>query len=266
MGCLTSVADGNGGGRVLHEAAGRHRRGPRRQSPSRRGRREGVRALVGACAAPRRLRNRTDAAGCLEPDRRTRKGHRPVERRAPQCRAAVPQARPSGGFCRSTSRLAAPSWTPVRPETCLRRAPGSAACAGAPGSLGRGGTCRRPEHGRGGAEDHRGRAGPPRGVGRPGDGGRRRSRKEQPSRRGEGVPSSRPGRGNRGRDGTSQRFSALVRLRPVTAAVKALEDSLVIGDARAVVRKAGEQEELSPKAWKRLGRPCRASRRATCCR
>ena len=40
---------------------------------------------------------------------------------------------------------------------------------------------------------------------------------------------------------------------PVTAAVKALEDSLVIGDARAVVRKAGEQEELSPKAWKRLG-------------
>ncbi|MFG2561352.1 transcriptional regulator [Streptomyces sp. NPDC048496] len=42
---------------------------------------------------------------------------------------------------------------------------------------------------------------------------------------------------------------------PVTVAVKALEDSLVIGDARAVVRKAGEQEELSPKAWKRLGRP-----------
>jgi hypothetical protein len=42
---------------------------------------------------------------------------------------------------------------------------------------------------------------------------------------------------------------------PVTVAVKALEDSMVIGDARAVVRKAGEQEELSPKAWKRLGRP-----------
>ncbi|MFF2403136.1 helix-turn-helix domain-containing protein [Streptomyces goshikiensis] len=42
---------------------------------------------------------------------------------------------------------------------------------------------------------------------------------------------------------------------PVTAAMKALEDSMVVGDARAVVRKAGELEELSPKAWKRLGRP-----------
>lgn len=34
-----------------------------------------------------------------------------------------------------------------------------------------------------------------------------------------------------------------------------LEDSLVIGDARAVERKAGQREELSPKAWKCLGRP-----------
>ncbi|MFD9265384.1 hypothetical protein ACFWB1_26575 [Streptomyces goshikiensis] len=42
---------------------------------------------------------------------------------------------------------------------------------------------------------------------------------------------------------------------PVTAAMKALEDSKVVGDARAVVRKAGEQEELSPKAWKCWGRP-----------
>ncbi|GJF31427.1 hypothetical protein KNE206_41270 [Kitasatospora sp. NE20-6] len=42
---------------------------------------------------------------------------------------------------------------------------------------------------------------------------------------------------------------------PVTAAIKALEDSIVVGDARAVVRKAGEEVELSPKAWKRLGRP-----------
>ncbi|MFJ3220773.1 helix-turn-helix domain-containing protein [Kitasatospora sp. NPDC086801] len=42
---------------------------------------------------------------------------------------------------------------------------------------------------------------------------------------------------------------------PVTAAIKALEDSMVVGDARAVVRKAGEEVELSPKAWKRLGRP-----------
>jgi transcriptional regulator with XRE-family HTH domain len=42
---------------------------------------------------------------------------------------------------------------------------------------------------------------------------------------------------------------------PVTAAMKALEDSMVVGDARTVVRKAGEQEELAPAAWKRLGRP-----------
>ncbi|MCZ7433255.1 helix-turn-helix domain-containing protein [Streptomyces sp. WMMC1477] len=42
---------------------------------------------------------------------------------------------------------------------------------------------------------------------------------------------------------------------PVTAALKALEDSMVIGDARAVVRKADEEEALSPRAWKRLGRP-----------
>ncbi|MFJ1841404.1 helix-turn-helix domain-containing protein [Streptomyces sp. NPDC088146] len=42
---------------------------------------------------------------------------------------------------------------------------------------------------------------------------------------------------------------------PVTVAMKALEDSMVIGDARAVVRKAGEQEEFAPTAWKRLGKP-----------
>lgn len=42
---------------------------------------------------------------------------------------------------------------------------------------------------------------------------------------------------------------------PVTAALKALEDSMVIGDARAVVRKADEEEALSTRAWKRLGRP-----------
>ncbi|MFT9788391.1 hypothetical protein ACMZ5E_19485 [Streptomyces rhizosphaericola] len=42
---------------------------------------------------------------------------------------------------------------------------------------------------------------------------------------------------------------------PVTVAVKALEDDMVVGDSRAVVCRAGEQEELSPKAWKRLGRP-----------
>ncbi|QMU74872.1 helix-turn-helix transcriptional regulator [Streptacidiphilus sp. PB12-B1b] len=42
---------------------------------------------------------------------------------------------------------------------------------------------------------------------------------------------------------------------PVTVAMRALEDSTVVGDARAVVRRAAEQEELSSKAWKRLGAP-----------
>jgi len=42
---------------------------------------------------------------------------------------------------------------------------------------------------------------------------------------------------------------------PVTAAMKELEDSMVVGDARTVIRKAGEEEALQPKAWKRLGRP-----------
>ncbi|WP_327367043.1 hypothetical protein [Streptomyces sp. NBC_01217] len=42
---------------------------------------------------------------------------------------------------------------------------------------------------------------------------------------------------------------------PATVAMKALEDSMVIGDARTVLRKAEEEEALSPKAWKRLGMP-----------
>ncbi|MGP3928037.1 helix-turn-helix domain-containing protein [Streptomyces sp. 8N616] len=42
---------------------------------------------------------------------------------------------------------------------------------------------------------------------------------------------------------------------PVTAAMKELEDAMVVGDARMVVRKSGEEEALQPKAWKRLGHP-----------
>ncbi|MEV7233437.1 helix-turn-helix domain-containing protein [Streptomyces sp. NPDC051020] len=42
---------------------------------------------------------------------------------------------------------------------------------------------------------------------------------------------------------------------PVTAAMKELEDAMVTGDARTVVRKSGEVEELQPKAWKQLGKP-----------
>ncbi|WP_326677489.1 helix-turn-helix domain-containing protein [Streptomyces sp. NBC_01237] len=42
---------------------------------------------------------------------------------------------------------------------------------------------------------------------------------------------------------------------PVTAAMKELEDSMIAGDARSVVRKSGEEESLQPKSWKRLGKP-----------
>lgn len=41
----------------------------------------------------------------------------------------------------------------------------------------------------------------------------------------------------------------------VMAALKALEDAMIVGDARSVVRRASEEEALSPKAWSRLGRP-----------
>jgi transcriptional regulator with XRE-family HTH domain len=42
---------------------------------------------------------------------------------------------------------------------------------------------------------------------------------------------------------------------PVTASMKELEDFLIAGDARSVVRKADEQEALQEKSWKRLGGP-----------
>lgn len=42
---------------------------------------------------------------------------------------------------------------------------------------------------------------------------------------------------------------------PVTTAMKALEDPMVVGDARTVLRKASEEEALSPRSWKRLGKP-----------
>lgn len=47
---------------------------------------------------------------------------------------------------------------------------------------------------------------------------------------------------------------------PVTTAMKSLEDAMILGDARAVVRRAKEEEALSPKAWKRLGTPDRNDR------
>lgn len=48
---------------------------------------------------------------------------------------------------------------------------------------------------------------------------------------------------------------------PVTAAMKSVEDALIIGDARTVVRRAEDDEALSPKAWKRLGAPGKNDRK-----
>jgi hypothetical protein len=42
---------------------------------------------------------------------------------------------------------------------------------------------------------------------------------------------------------------------PVTATMKELEDYMIVGDARSVVRKSGEEENLQEKSWKRLGGP-----------
>ncbi|MCZ4125309.1 helix-turn-helix domain-containing protein [Streptomyces sp. H39-S7] len=42
---------------------------------------------------------------------------------------------------------------------------------------------------------------------------------------------------------------------PVTASMKELEDLMVAGDARAVVRKSNDEENLQEKSWKRLGGP-----------
>ncbi|WP_436786903.1 helix-turn-helix domain-containing protein [Yinghuangia sp. YIM S10712] len=40
---------------------------------------------------------------------------------------------------------------------------------------------------------------------------------------------------------------------PVTSAMKELEDSMILGDARTVVRRSNEEQALSPRAWKLLG-------------
>ncbi|WP_329371985.1 helix-turn-helix domain-containing protein [Streptomyces sp. NBC_00669] len=47
---------------------------------------------------------------------------------------------------------------------------------------------------------------------------------------------------------------------PVTAAMKSVEDVMVIGDVRTVVRRAENEEALSPKTWKRTGGPSRGDR------
>jgi hypothetical protein len=46
---------------------------------------------------------------------------------------------------------------------------------------------------------------------------------------------------------------------PVVAAIKSLEDAMIVGDARAVIRRSDEEEALNPKSWGRLGKPGRNS-------
>ncbi|MEV7287136.1 helix-turn-helix domain-containing protein [Streptomyces sp. NPDC093252] len=45
------------------------------------------------------------------------------------------------------------------------------------------------------------------------------------------------------------------RFGPVTAAMKELEDHMIVGDARSVIRKSRDEEALQEKHWKRLGGP-----------
>ncbi len=47
---------------------------------------------------------------------------------------------------------------------------------------------------------------------------------------------------------------------PLTAAMKSLEDAMIIGDAQAVVRRVEEEEALTSRAWKRLGSPAKNDR------
>ncbi|MFI5524246.1 transcriptional regulator [Streptomyces platensis] len=57
-----------------------------------------------------------------------------------------------------------------------------------------------------------------------------------------------------GREHTGSFFRHWTTFGPLTVGMKGVEDAMVVGDARTVVRKAGE-DALSPKAWKSTGRP-----------
>ncbi|MGW2269600.1 helix-turn-helix domain-containing protein [Streptomyces yangpuensis] len=57
-----------------------------------------------------------------------------------------------------------------------------------------------------------------------------------------------------GREHTGSFFRHWTTFGPLTVGMKGVEDAMVVGDARAVVRKAGE-DAMSPKAWKSAGRP-----------
>ncbi|UQX03678.1 helix-turn-helix transcriptional regulator [Streptomyces sp. RerS4] len=57
-----------------------------------------------------------------------------------------------------------------------------------------------------------------------------------------------------GREYTGSFFRHWTTFGPLTVGMKGVEDDMVVGDARAVVRKSGE-DAMSPKAWKNAGRP-----------
>ncbi|WP_327234143.1 hypothetical protein OG349_09150 [Streptomyces sp. NBC_01317] len=57
-----------------------------------------------------------------------------------------------------------------------------------------------------------------------------------------------------GREYTGSFFRHWTTFGPLTVGMKGVEDDMVVGDARAVVRKSSE-DAMSPKAWKSAGRP-----------
>ncbi|MET8913284.1 helix-turn-helix transcriptional regulator [Streptomyces sp. NPDC004610] len=57
-----------------------------------------------------------------------------------------------------------------------------------------------------------------------------------------------------GREHTGSFFRHWTTFGPLTVGMKGVEDAMVIGDARTVVRRSGE-DAMSPKAWKTTGRP-----------
>jgi hypothetical protein len=56
-----------------------------------------------------------------------------------------------------------------------------------------------------------------------------------------------------GREHTGSFFRHWTTFGPLTVGMKGVEDAMVVGDVRTVVRKSGE-DALAPKAWKSTGR------------
>ncbi|MDQ0987566.1 helix-turn-helix domain-containing protein [Streptomyces sp. V2I9] len=57
-----------------------------------------------------------------------------------------------------------------------------------------------------------------------------------------------------GREHTGSFFRHWTTFGPLTVGMKGVEDAMIVGDARTVVRKSSE-DAMSPKAWKHTGRP-----------